>query len=130
MAQESPIQSWNLTGPWVVSAVKSGAVSPSLSDIASPPSSAVEVLRAHQRAHAPVGGPGLAPQAVEVAPVDVDLDGVAPGGIVHRVDLVVRRNEERDRPGAVAGHAPNRQRGATARALGHPIAGLLDLVVD
>src|SRR5258708_27564565 len=43
MAQESPIQSWNLTGPWVVSAVKSGAVSPSLSDIASPHSSAVEV---------------------------------------------------------------------------------------
>src|ERR1700732_3881567 len=108
MDQESAIQSSDLTEPWVVSAVKSGAVSPSLSDIASPSSSAVEVFRAHQRAHAPVGGPGLARQTVEVAPVDVDLDGVAPGGIVHRVDLVVRRNEERDRPEPVAGHAPKR----------------------
>src|SRR3984893_17721158 len=112
MAQESPIQSWNLTEPWVVSAVKSGAASPSLSDIASPLSSAGEAFRAHQWAHAPVGAPGLARQAVEVAPVDVDLDGVAPGRIVHRVDLVVRRNEERDRPGPVAGHALPRRRGA------------------
>src|SRR5579864_8803800 len=32
-AHESPIQSWNLIGPSVVSASKSGATSPSLSDI-------------------------------------------------------------------------------------------------
>src|SRR5512137_457223 len=126
MAQESPIQSWNLTVPWVVSAVKSGAVSPSLSDIACPPSSAVEIFRAHQRGHPPVGGPGLAWQAVEIAPVDVDLDGVALGWIVHRVHLVVRRHEQRDRARPVAGHAPDRERGAAARGGSHAVAGLLD----
>ena len=30
--QESPIQSWNLMGPWVVSAWKSGAMAPSLKE--------------------------------------------------------------------------------------------------
>src|SRR5258708_33884998 len=95
MAQESPIQSWNLTGPWVVSAVKSGAVSPSLSDIASPHSSAVEVSSSSRlsggdrrvRAAAPFG-----PRAVvhrRVAPAEA----VEPAG-QHR----------RAHPGAAAVH--------------------------
>ena len=33
MAQPSPIHSWKLTGPWLVSAEKSGAVSPTVRDM-------------------------------------------------------------------------------------------------
>src|SRR5258708_35745066 len=101
MAQESPIQSWNLTGPWVVSAVKSGAVSPSLSDIASPHSSAVEVSSSSRlsggdrrvRAAAPFG-----PRAVvhrRVAPAEP----AEPGGPHRRAHP--RAATRHDPPGGV-----------------------------
>src|SRR3984893_15593933 len=94
--------------------------------------SAVHVFAAHQRFHGAVRVEDVALESHEVLAVDVDLQRVLAGGIVHGVDLVVGWDETRHGTARVAEHLADLEshlasKGACAL---RNVACLLDLVLD
>src|SRR5205814_6944612 len=92
------------------------------------PTSTIEVLAGDERLLGAVVGPRAALEAGQIAAVDVDLERVARGRVVHRVDLVTR-HQARDFAAAVALHAERLELRPLAAGLGDAVARLLDLVV-
>src|SRR6266852_783424 len=96
------------------------------------PCSAVHVLAAHERLHGAVRVEDVALESHEVLAVDVDLQRVLGGGVVHGVDLVVGRHETRHGTGLVAEHLTDLESHLVSQGARAPrhVARLLDLVLD